>query len=986
MTDALQGAPVGIVVGGGGYGKSVLAAELSDQLGVPTISAVLDQTDVPADLLLVRLRSAAAQVGLSDVAARMGQGTRGDPAKRMTALLRALNGQPALIVVDEIQNAGAGAIDVLVEAASQLQESQHLLLIGRHAPDGLSDLARDECTVTLGTADLALTEDELGELCSHRFGATLTPAQQAELHQATDGWLAAVMMLAARSDAHDADLAMTDLGAHNGPAVLASLVDDILRRLPRREQVALVQVAHLPLLDDELVATATGHDSLLTAARSAGLPLSRGPGAWSVLIGPVSDLLRARAPAQTDVLVRGAHAYAARGEVALAADLLISTEHREAAAELLSALSSQDADQFDFSEFSSLVERLGDDAIAMHPRVLLLFAQACAPSAMTRPRAAALEQAGRLVDPDRDGALAREIGAELARDLVWDDRQDEAESLASGLLKQTGIGEELTRARLLEVLGRAASFQKDDVHLGYAEERMQIAARIYRAHEQWSWLSVLMTALALWVHTPRGAYDEALACLDEALALVPHQPLQRGVVLTFRAELLSTIGRYDESADNLIEAEEINNTLQDTRLTAYIEWDRARSSSQQGDRDSTLAALSAVEAASSDWFDASGCLFLSEAANFLDRLGLTSSAQEYLARAKEQAWLDEPALARAEATILARNGDPEEAERQLQVVLSAPWFEPRELWYVTLLRARAAARRGDGIAARLAADAFAQAARLSYPMMPLVQERTIAEELVSLAAGSGPLNAIDLDVGAFPIVISMLGRFEITRGGQPLDIPAGQGRQLLKVIASAGGAMLTDQVIEQLWPDIDEDVGANRLRTVLNRLRESAAEIVIRDERSLRLAPHVHTDARRFEEDARRAATLATAHSPEAVSVARGALAAYRGDLLPDDAYEPWATMPRERLRRHALSLLDLCAEAAASSGDLDDAIRCLTRATDIAPYEEERYLSAARHLLAQGRRGAARSQVDRARSVLEELNLSPPAALIDLDRMVRRA
>jgi DNA-binding SARP family transcriptional activator len=147
----------------------------------------------------------------------------------------------------------------------------------------------------------------------------------------------------------------------------------------------------------------------------------------------------------------------------------------------------------------------------------------------------------------------------------------------------------------------------------------------------------------------------------------------------------------------------------------------------------------------------------------------------------------------------------------------------------------------------------------------------------------------------------------------------------------------------------------------------------------------VQTDTHRFEEGARRATSLAANRSRQALTVARGALAAYRGDLLPDDPYEPWATMPRERLRRHALSLLDICADAAAGVGDLDEAVRCLARASDLAPYEEERYIAIAGHLLTQGRRGAARSYVDRAQAVLAELNLSPPAALIELDRSVRR-
>src|SRR6185437_15089538 len=77
---------------------------------------------------------------------------------------------------------------------------------------------------------------------------------------------------------------------------------------------------------------------------------------------------------------------------------------------------------------------------------------------------------------------------------------------------------------------------------------------------------------------------------------------------------------------------------------------------------------------------------------------------------------------------------------------------------------------------------------------------------------------------------------------------------------------------------------------------------------------------------------LAAQRSREAVSSARAALAHYRGDLLPDDPYEPWAVAARERLRRHALALLDLCAASAASAGDLDEAVRCLERAIEMAP------------------------------------------------------
>jgi DNA-binding SARP family transcriptional activator len=200
--------------------------------------------------------------------------------------------------------------------------------------------------------------------------------------------------------------------------------------------------------------------------------------------------------------------------------------------------------------------------------------------------------------------------------------------------------------------------------------------------------------------------------------------------------------------------------------------------------------------------------------------------------------------------------------------------------------------------------------------------------------------------------------------------------------------------MEALWPEADPDASANRLHTVFNRLKDAAGDVVVRDNRQLCLGPDVHTDVQAFTDDARRATLLAASGSREAVSAARAALARYRGDLLHDPR-EPWAELPRQRqrqrqrlrqrLRSQALGLLDLCADWAARADDLDEAVRCLERAIDLAPDEEERYLDAARRLLMQGRRGAARSMVQRARSVVESLGVLPPGSLIQLENQLRQ-
>jgi tetratricopeptide (TPR) repeat protein len=118
-----------------------------------------------------------------------------------------------------------------------------------------------------------------------------------------------------------------------------------------------------------------------------------------------------------------------------------------------------------------------------------------------------------------------------------------------------------------------------------------------------------------------------------------------------------------------------------------------------------------------------------------------------------------------------------------------------------------------------------------------------------------------------------------------------------------------------------------------------------------------------------------------------GSLRRDSGAVWLGDPYEPWAELPRQRLRNQALGLLDLCADRAVRAGDLGEAVRCLERAIELAPDDEERYLSAARHMVTQGRRGAARRMVQRARSVVDSLGVQPSVLLIQLeDQLLRRA
>jgi LuxR family transcriptional regulator, maltose regulon positive regulatory protein len=1009
----LLGASASVVVGGAGYGKSALAAESAELLDVPVIATSLEAAGVPAALLPHRLRSAAARVGLSDLAGLMDQAAPAGPAGVLDAMLAAFAGSGLMIVVDEVQNAGPDALALLTRLAGQLGTDQRLVLLGREAPAGIAALRRDSGAVWLGTADLAMTTPEVAALCRQCFGLAVSEAAAGRLRAATGGWTAAVVLAAgqARSAGQpllaDGALGASEARADGGRAtssalpddetaavaapsggthILAGLVEQILGGMTEPVRSAVIQVAHLPLLRERIVARATGIADLLAVISHAGLPLQESDDGWFELIGPVQHLLAARAPVAAGVLAEAAAAYAEAGRPDLAAGLLIGAGRASDAAALLTAMSPQEAERLGLDELTELAGRMPAEVLDENPRILLHIARECEPPAAIHRRAEALNRALALLgEPPSDPDLAREVKAELARDLVRDDDPEAAESLATEVLGQTAPAEELVRARLLDTLGRCAARYNDDKHLAIAADQLSMAARSYRNQGLWSWLAYTLAVLGCWVHAHRGALDQAVAAVDEALQVIPDRRQQRAVLLTFRAELLHQAGRYEEAEASVAEAEAIGQSIGDIRVRAYVAWERARGCSQQGDGPGTLAAILAAESFRSDWFDGCGGEFLADAADFLARVGYRDLAMEYLDRARLQSDHEDFEVERATATVMARSGDPEEAERRLLALSASPWCEPAERWRVQLLRAFAAGRRGDPAVTPLVLDALELAARLGYPGLPLLVERQVATSLLGLVAATGHPLATGLANMRFPVTVSLLGGFGLTRGGQLLDVPAGRGRQLVKLVAAAGGRLTAEAAMEALWPEADPDAGANRLRTVLNRLKDAAGEVVVREDRQLCLGPDVHTDVQAFTDDARRALLLAAGGSREAVSAARAALARYGGDLLPGDPYEPWVELPRQRLRNQALALLDLCADWAARAGDLDEAVRCLDRAIELAPDEEERYLSAARHLLTQGRRGAARRMVQRARSVVDNLGVQPPALLVRIEDQLRR-
>lgn len=290
-----------------------------------------------------------------------------------------------------------------------------------------------------------------------------------------------------------------------------------------------------------------------------------------------------------------------------------------------------------------------------------------------------------------------------------------------------------------------------------------------------------------------------------------------------------------------------------------------------------------------------------------------------------------------------------------------------------ILHALAEARRGRlDVASRIRDDAQRAAAAMGVPDLlaryagPVVAR---IDELTSASSGG-----VESTGDPAPIVRT-LGAFAVERGGDNCTPQPGHPSALVKLLA-LHDTMTVDGAIDALWPDVDLGTGRSRLRNLLNRLKQRAGELVVRDAETLRLHPSAACDVKLFEE---RAAAALGADAEARVGLARGAMALYTGELLPGDVYEDWTLGPRERVKRRYLALIDIVADDAIVRGDTEEAIRLLDLGMDAEPLDESRYIRMCDVLVSQGRVGTARDVAARAVATLEEIGESVDSRLLAL-------
>jgi DNA-binding SARP family transcriptional activator len=193
--------------------------------------------------------------------------------------------------------------------------------------------------------------------------------------------------------------------------------------------------------------------------------------------------------------------------------------------------------------------------------------------------------------------------------------------------------------------------------------------------------------------------------------------------------------------------------------------------------------------------------------------------------------------------------------------------------------------------------------------------------------------------------VRLLGRFSVELNGDTVIDRSWSRRKaqaLIKLLAlRRDHAAHREEVLDLLWPELDPAAALNNLYKNLHHVRSVlagrglSAPFVALNGEMVELAPGTEVDAGEFREMAR----LTSAGAAELEAAA----SLYRGDLLPEDTYEPWTEAERDDLRSAYVSLMFSLARIHHETGNHAsgiDAIQALLRA-DPANEEAHRLLIA---------------------------------------------
>lgn len=236
--------------------------------------------------------------------------------------------------------------------------------------------------------------------------------------------------------------------------------------------------------------------------------------------------------------------------------------------------------------------------------------------------------------------------------------------------------------------------------------------------------------------------------------------------------------------------------------------------------------------------------------------------------------------------------------------------------------------------------------------------------------------------------VRLFGGLEVVAPRGPVtdrDWGKRKARLLFAMLASrAGTDVPRGEVIEYLWPDMDEERALNNFYVVWSAMKRSISPESIR-ETPCPFVEHVHgvcrvvqgrvvSDLDHFNEALSRARNARTAGDTDTELAALSSIAdLYRGEVLPGDVYDDWFAPLRERYRHDFEDAMLRAAHIFEDRGEPHEGLSMIRRATAYDPWREDLYQAALRMQIAAGQRSAAIETYFSCRNrLVEDLGIDP--------------
>ena len=245
-----------------------------------------------------------------------------------------------------------------------------------------------------------------------------------------------------------------------------------------------------------------------------------------------------------------------------------------------------------------------------------------------------------------------------------------------------------------------------------------------------------------------------------------------------------------------------------------------------------------------------------------------------------------------------------------------------------------------------------------------------------------------------PLTFHCFGPLRVVRGDVPIPDGAWRGqraRRLLRyLLVSPEYAMVRDQVMDRMWPDLDPDAASRNLYRVVYDLRRA-----LHPGNVSQTSGYVRLEGElvRLDLDLIAEVDVATfcanvTHGLRAVRrgnlevarvVLQQAVDLYTDDLFTDDLYDDWLAPKRCHLRQQFVTAAHTLSRILADAGDLHSAILLLQRVLSCDPADEQACFAVMVYLARIGKRAEALQQFAACKAALDDLGLKPSSQLQEL-------